>query len=104
MVSCIASFRSLFFEQDSHSQSPVQYNPPASRNRFLQGSYLGRNRIKDTQDTLDTLTTASYKTHIHASRGSESDTADSNNSCFPELIGLQGVHVKQEVDLVNESV
>lgn len=105
MVSCLASFRSLFLQQDIRSQSAVQYNPPASRNRFLQGSNSGRNRLRDTQDTLDALAgTASYKTHIHAPGGSASNTADSKSSSTTEFIGLQGVHVKQEVDLVNESV
>ncbi|MCJ1271129.1 hypothetical protein MMC22_011028 [Lobaria immixta] len=105
VVSCLASFRSLFLQQDIRSQTPVHYNPPASLNRFLQGSNSGRNRIRDTQDTLDGLTgNASYRTHIHASGGSASNTADSKSNCSAEFIGLHGVHIKQEVDLVNESV
>lgn len=103
MVSCMASFRSLFLQPNGLPQPLVQFNPPASRNFFLQlGIFSGR-RLKGTQDaSFDTLTVVSYKTN-QARRASGSNTGDSTSSCSSELIGLQEDHVKEEVELVNES-
>lgn len=100
-----ASSASLFLQQDIRSEPPIDFNLSASRNRFLQGSNSGRNRIEDTQDSLGTLTgTELYKAHIHAPVGSGPNTADSKSGGSTEFVGLQRAQLKQEVDLVSKSV
>ena len=51
VVSCIASFRSLFSQQSQHSPQ-VQVNPGASRNLFLRVSGRSRGPLRGILDSL----------------------------------------------------
>lgn len=95
IVSCLASFRSLFTQQDSRAQ-PIRYRSPALHSVFLQGSKSGKDRRGESLDSL--IDVGLYEKYVRPDV-LESKTNDPHNSSRVFITPLQAVHIKEDVDI-----
>lgn len=94
IISCVASFRSLFSNRDNRPQ-PARYIPPSSKQRFLAGK--SRRQLRDPNALTESF--ANISALENNSHGS-----DLEGSPIQSDLSAKGIRVKHEVDLTHETL